>query len=161
MNNVVVERDTLFIDIASVLIILVLVINAYIFGEIKIIFIGIVFPVFFYFISRSVPLEYFWANEEGIMFYIGKYKVTEIPWYKINRVIFESVIEGDENKKDRVEIQLNEKLKKQPRYIRSSGLFKTRLFLYEGKKTRRIFEELTNLKENYENECNPPMINGS
>ncbi|RBP48625.1 hypothetical protein [Arenicella xantha] len=95
-----------------------------------------------YWLPRSKPVEYFWANEKGFEFHTSRKALSFVPWEQVENIVLDK---DYQDSSEIIEIKLNRKLNEKALYIRSSGLTKTSLFLSLGNKSREIHEKLSGL----------------
>ena len=83
MDTVVIERDTFPTDVWAAVMLIVSLVFFYLLDNgspILIVFLSI----FCFWIGRRLPVEYFWADEEGIKFHTGKETVHQVPWCRVD-----------------------------------------------------------------------------
>ena len=89
MSNIVIERHTFVTDLIAGILLAVSIVMFFLLGNPSPI-LGIWLSIFVCWIGRSVPVEYFWADEDGIKYHIGKEVLHQIPWCAVDRIFVDS-----------------------------------------------------------------------
>ncbi len=147
MSSIVIERDTFFTDLMAGILLSLSVVMFYLLGNPSPVLV-ILLSIFVYWIGSSGPVEYFWADEEGIEYHIGKEELHQIPWRDVDRIFVDSY-GSDFPTQWAIYIKLQTRLEfgKTPSYVKYTGVLKTSLLLFEGRDNRRIFKQLKKLNE--------------
>jgi hypothetical protein len=147
MSSFVIERDTFFTDLMAGILLILSVVMFYLLGNPSPIIV-ILLSIFVYWVGRSGPVEYFWADEDGIEYHIGKEALHQIPWCNVDRIFVDSYgSDSPTNWAIYIKLKIKLEFDKTPSYVKYIGVLKTSLLLFEGKDNRRIFKQLKKLKE--------------
>lgn len=117
--------------------------------ENPIVFVFYLVSYYIYKFGHSEPLDYFWANEDGIEFFSMDKEIISVPWKKIDQITFNSRVHDDDQ--DCICFKLSFRLNEIPLNLSSFSVLKTQLKLSVNAREKPKFNQIKALKIRFEN----------